>query len=49
MKRGKPITQVQLSGMLKEFKIAPQQVRIGGKQCRGYERSWFEDPLSRYL
>jgi hypothetical protein len=48
-KRGKPITQNQLAGLLREFRIAPQQVRIAGKQCRGYERSWFEDAWSRYL
>jgi Protein of unknown function (DUF3631)/CHC2 zinc finger len=48
-KRGKPITQNQLAGLLRPFGIAPQQVRIAGKQSRGYERRWFEDPWSRYL
>jgi putative DNA primase/helicase len=48
-KSRKPISQNQLAGMLKEFRIAPQQVRIGGKQCRGYEWAWFEDAWSRYV
>ena len=48
----KPITQVQLKNMLKPFGIGPDQVRpkrLGGKQLRGYRRSWFEDAWERYL
>jgi putative DNA primase/helicase len=51
-KARKPITQVQLKNMLKPFGIGPDQVRpkrLGGKQLRGYRRSWFEDAWERYL
>ena len=48
-KAGKPMTQAQLARVLKPFGIAPMQVRIGGQQVRGYQRSQFEDAWSRYL
>jgi putative DNA primase/helicase len=51
-KSRKPITQHQLARMLKTHSIHPDQVRpkaLGGKQARGYHRSWFEDAWSRYL
>jgi hypothetical protein len=51
-KSRKPITQHQLARMLKAHRIYPDQVRPkahGGKQVRGYHRSWFEDAWSRYL
>jgi putative DNA primase/helicase len=46
---GKPITQAQLARLLKPFRVVPEQVRMGGQQVRGYRRSQFEDPWSRYL
>ena len=45
----KPITQPQLAALLKDFKIFPDRVRVGGIQMRGYERAWFEDAWARYL
>jgi Protein of unknown function (DUF3631) len=46
---GKPITQAQLARLLKPFRIFPEQVRIGGRQVRGYHRSLFADAWQRYL
>jgi putative DNA primase/helicase len=59
-KSRKPITQNALARMLKDHamgasgddKIRPDQVRpktLGGRQIRGYQRSWFEDAWARYL
>jgi hypothetical protein len=50
-KSGKPITQNQLSRLLRPFRIHPRQVRtgIGDKQVRGYAFSQFEDAWNRYL
>jgi hypothetical protein len=51
-KSRKPITQNQLARMLKTHGIRPDQVRpktLGGRQIRGYYRSWFEDAWARYL
>jgi putative DNA primase/helicase len=51
-KSRKPITQNQLARMLKTHGIRPDQVRpktLGGRQVRGYHRSWFEDAWARYL
>jgi hypothetical protein len=46
-KARKPISQVQLKNLLKQYRISPGRVRpkrLGGdKQVRGYEFSWFED------
>lgn len=46
---GKPISQAQLATALSNFRISPKQVRIDGKQVRGYERVQFEDAWKRYL
>jgi len=46
-KSGKPITPLQLSKMLKPFRIHPEQ--LPGGQARGYQRSWFVDAWERYL
>jgi Protein of unknown function (DUF3631)/CHC2 zinc finger len=52
-KSGKPITQYQLSVLLKPFFVAPDQIwfEVGAKkvQLRGYRRDWFEDLWDRYL
>jgi hypothetical protein len=48
-KSGKQITQNQLARVLAPFGIAPERVRIGGRQVRGYQRSQFEDAWERYL
>jgi hypothetical protein len=51
-KSSKPITQNQLARLLKDHHIHPDHVRpkaLGGKQVRGYQRSWFEEAWARYL
>jgi putative DNA primase/helicase len=51
-KARKPITQVQLKNLLKPYRISPGPVRpkrLGGKQVRGYQFSWFEDAWERNL
>lgn len=47
--RGKPITARQLSSMLSDFDIRPQDLRIGSTVRKGYELSKMEDAFKRYL
>jgi uncharacterized protein DUF3631/uncharacterized protein DUF3854 len=47
--RGKPMTAVGLSRLLKPFKIFPRKIRIGDATLQGYERSSFADAWDRYL
>jgi len=44
-----PITSRQLSQQLKAYEINARQLRIDGRQCRGYKQSNFEDAFQRYL
>ena len=46
---GKPITQMQLARLLKRYRIAPEQVRVGGTQVRGYLRAWFIEAWETWL
>ena len=49
-KRGRPLTQKQLAGLLKPFCIISHTVRIPGfKDAKGYRRAAFEDAWSAYL
>jgi hypothetical protein len=48
-KAGKPITQNQLARLLKPHGIAPDRVRIDGRQVRGYSRAWFIEAWERWL
>jgi hypothetical protein len=48
-KHGKPLTQRQLSWLLRPFGIAPQSIWAGTRTLRGYERSQFTDAWERYL
>ena len=54
-RRASPISERQLASMLKNYKtaggtrIAPDRIRIGGRQVRGYLWVWFEDAWGRYL
>ena len=48
-KAGKPITQNQLARLLKPYGIAPDRVRIDGRQVRGYSRAWFIEAWERWL
>jgi putative DNA primase/helicase len=49
-KSGKPITQVQLARVLKDFGIYPENIKLSsGAVVRGYLRSQFEDAWERYL
>jgi hypothetical protein len=47
--RGKPITAIGLSRLLKPFRIFPKTIRIGAGTPKGYERTQFEDAWGRYL
>jgi hypothetical protein len=47
--RGKPITAVGLSRLLKPFGIYPKNIRMATAVQKGYERSQFEDAWRRYL
>jgi len=40
---------VNLARLLEEFDIRPKQLKIDGKNFRGYEKIDFEDALSRYI
>jgi hypothetical protein len=44
----KAIGSIRLAQMLALFEISPKQVRINGKQIRGYSLESFEDSFSRY-
>jgi hypothetical protein len=48
LRRGKPLTQLQLARMLRAFEIKPEKYRDGVKTVRGYERSDIVSSLSRY-
>jgi Protein of unknown function (DUF3631) len=49
-KRGKPLTQKQLGGLLKPFHITSETVSIEGlKDARGYKRVRFADMWEAYL
>jgi hypothetical protein len=49
-KKGNPITQRQLAGLLKPFGIAPQLIRLSDRDVmRGYQRTQFEDAWERYF
>jgi putative DNA primase/helicase len=49
-KARKPITGVQIAGLLKPFGIKTNTtVRRGGITDKGYRREWFEDAFARYL
>ena len=47
--RGKSITAVGLSKLLKPFEIFSRTIRIGTVTAKGYSRDQFEDAWSRYL
>jgi hypothetical protein len=47
--KGKPISQRQVAGLLKEFDIRPRTVRFGHGTAKGYELAWFSDAFERYL
>ena len=48
-KHGKPLTKNTLANLLKPFGIKSKQIRIGGGNQRGYEKTVFEDSFVRYL
>jgi len=47
--RGKPMTAVGLSRLLKPFEICPKNIRTATGVQKGYERNQFEDGWRRYL
>jgi len=48
-KRGKPLSKVGLSRLLRPFGITPGTVRIGDKTAKGYRLEQFADAFERYL
>ena len=48
-KARKPISKNQLARILKDFKIAPDNLRIGDRVVKGYRRHQFEDAWATYL
>jgi len=48
-KAGKAISKNQLAKSLKQFRIVPDSVRIGGKTPKGYYRNQFQEAWERYL
>ena len=48
-KRGKPLSKVSLSRLLRPFGITPGTVRIGDKTAKGYRLEQFADAFERYL
>ena len=43
------LTPIQLAILLRPFRIVSKQIRVGAKTGKGYLRSDFDDPWSRYL
>lgn len=48
-KRGKPITKVSLSRLIKPYKIKSKSIRFGAQTGKGYSLEAFKDAFSRYL
>jgi putative DNA primase/helicase len=48
-KSGKPISKIQLAGLLKPFGIKPGPIRIGSSVLNGYKREQFDDAFARYI
>ena len=48
-KRDKPITQRQLSDLLKGFGVRSKNIKLGGEVRKGYDLKNFEDVFARYL
>jgi phage/plasmid primase-like uncharacterized protein len=47
--RGKPIDQRRLAKQLRKYGIESDDVRIGAKVLKGYQREWLHDAWERYL
>ena len=48
-KHGKPCTSNSIARILKQYAIAPKQLRIGNDNAKGYSREMFEDAVTRYV
>jgi hypothetical protein len=48
-RNGRAMSTNSLANNLKRFGIQPKLLRIGEDLKRGYEESWFQEPLSRYV
>jgi putative DNA primase/helicase len=48
-RNGKPLTVNQLANLLKEFKVGPGSIRIGGKTPKGYKLADLQEAFDRYL
>ena len=47
--KGKPFTANTVARLLRDFAIAPKQIRFGSQNLSGYELSAFDDAFERYL
>jgi Protein of unknown function (DUF3631)/Bifunctional DNA primase/polymerase, N-terminal/Primase C terminal 1 (PriCT-1) len=47
--KGKPITAIGLSRLLKPFEIKPRTIRLSRDTCKGYLKESFLDAWTRYL
>jgi hypothetical protein len=45
----RPLTQNELSALLRNFGIKPRSIRIPGEGTKGYMRAWFERTWAAYL
>jgi hypothetical protein len=48
-RRAQCITTTQLARILRKYHITPSQMRIGGFNAKGYDRTQFERAFERYL
>jgi hypothetical protein len=46
---GKPLTAVQMAGLLRPYSIRSKQLWLNGVNVRGFERTDFEEAFRRYL
>lgn len=47
--RGHSMDARKLSDLLRPYSVAPANIKVGGKQSKGYKLEWFADAFSRYL
>ena len=47
--RVKPISQTQLSRLLKPYDIRPTTMRFSQATAKGYKHEWFKDAFAGYL
>jgi putative DNA primase/helicase len=48
-KKGKPISTNQIARILKNYKVRPDEIKINGRNLRGYKAEDLQDTFERYL